>query len=196
MRKLILILLSFAALGARAQQYEVLPHSTSSVRGHLGIMDGLTYIQGSSSTLANRYGLTLNLQIGPQHRFDIGWVVIDVVSSGEHSPEVGSIERDGSGPTLGYFLIPDRLSLHYTFESQSVRGSRISDSVTSHAHQLAVAYRFYMYQNFSLSAQMSYLYAPRVTVPVLDIPAQTVVDATYPAAQIMTLGLVIGLDTD
>lgn len=179
-----------------AQDYDVLPHNTSSVRGRLSVMDGLTYINGANDSLANRYGLSLDLQIGPKHRFDLGWTVIDVISGSEHDPAVGNIDRDGDGPNIGYFIIPDQLWLMYTFESVSIRGSRVSDSVVSRGHQLAVGYRFYTYQSFNLSAQLSYLYAPRVTVPVLDLPSKTVNDATYPAAQIWTLGLVFGLESD
>lgn len=187
------ILLLFSHV-ANAEEYEVLPHKAEA-RGRFWASEGPAFVISENSSAANRFRLGIDLRLGPYSRFDIGWTIIDVISSsGERAESVGDISRFGSGPNFGYFVIPDRFWVMYTFNIESVKGSRVSGSVTSYGHQLGLGYRFYSNQDVNLSAELDYLYVPTVSVPVLDVNDNGAGTASYPAAQIWSISLVLGFD--
>lgn len=193
MKKYIFAFILFCWGGAlHAQEYEVLPHGGGNPRGVLWISDGPAYISGGSDAVVNRFGFGAGLQLGADYRFTLGLQIIDSFSSGEKSKEVGSVNRSGSGIMFGYALIPDRLCLNYTFHMHTVRGNRVTGSVGATGHQLALNQRIYAKEGFRLSAELSYLVVPDVSVPVLDAATSTVQTAAYPSANIVTLGLVFG----
>ena len=115
------------------------------------------------------------------------------MSGGESSSAVGSIARSGTGVNVGYFLVPEKVVLIYTFLFEGVSGSRISNGVTTVAHQLALGYRFYSNDTIHIGVNVAYLYAPAVTVPIFDLPSQSYSNVTFPSAQAFSLGLTAGV---
>ena len=186
---------TFAAETEPPQQYEVLPHR-GEVYGHLWLSDGPALILSDNTSLGNRLRLGLDMRLGHLSRYDIGFTILDMISSGETSSSVGDISRFGSGPNFGYFLIPDKLWLIYTFDIASIRGSRVSGSVSSYGHQLELGTRLYSSDSVTVSAELGYLYLPIVTVPVFDLNSNNIGSATYPSAQIFSLSFVLGFDFD
>lgn len=178
---------------ARAQEYEVLPHR-SNAYGQIWASDGISFVQSENHSVGNRFRLGVDLRFGDESRYLVGWTLLDYINSGEHAAAVGDITREEGGPNIGYFLIPDRLWVVYTFELGGATGSRVSGSVGTYGHQLSLGYKFLPENQFGLSAELNYLYLSPVTVPVLDLSTNSGASATYPSAQVWTLALVVSFD--
>lgn len=190
------LLLMFFCLNAFAQEYEVLPYKGGGPRGALTLSDGPAYISGGSTAFANRFRLGARLELGADHRFQLGWTIIDSFSGGEKSREVGGVTRSGSGFVLGYDILPDRLCLNYTFNIHTIRGGRVTGSVTTYGHQFGVKQRVYSGRQFNLGAELNYLLVPEVSVPLFDVSANATQSATFPSANIVSLSLVMDLNFD
>lgn len=177
---------------ASAQQYEVL-RPIPPVRGYFWVSDGPGLTSAENNSANNRFRLGLGIELGNDHRFTLGWTILDQISSGETSSSVGDIARSSSGPNLGYYFIPYRLWMTYTFDIESVTGSRVTGSVTTYGHQLGLGYRIYDGPTVNFGTELTYLYSTQVSVPVLDAATKTVGSANYPSAQIWNLNLLLGV---
>jgi hypothetical protein len=180
---------------APQQQYDVLPHRGETY-GHIWLSDGPALVSSENTSVGNRFRLGLDLRTGHLSRYEIGWTIVDSISSGETAGSVGDISRNGSGPNFGYYIIPDKLWLMYTFDIGSVKGTRVSGNVTSYGHQLEVGTQLYSNDYVSVGAELGYLYLPSVTVPVFDINSNNIGSANYPSAQIFSLNFVVGFNFD
>jgi hypothetical protein len=176
---------------AMAEDYEVLP-ALPVARGQILLSDGPALVNAENHATENRFQLGIDYQFGRDLRLQLGWTIFDFFSSGESSAEVGQVSRGGSGPNIGYFIIPEKLYLMYTFSMESVAGSRVTQDVSAHGHQLTLGYRIFSTEDIQIGAQLSYLSVSSVTVPIFDQPSNSYQTATYPGAQIWNLSLAVG----
>jgi hypothetical protein len=192
--KMWLLIFMFVSSRAVAQAYEVLPHE-GPTRGLLWLSEGPTLVTGENRSMGHRFRLGGELQLGADHRFILGWTFFDIIAAHEKSASVGDVSREGSGPVVGYFLVPDEMWVSYMFSLSSVRGSRVSGGGLSvYGHQFSVGHRFYTSRSINLSGDLSYLYVPRTAVPVFDVNTGGPESAEYPSASVWTLALRLGFD--
>jgi hypothetical protein len=190
---LISILFCFGAAAAHAEQYEVLPQR-SNMRGHLWVSEGPGLVTAENVSAANRFRLGIELQFGEDYRFDLGWTLLDNISSGETSAVVGNVSRSASDLNVGYYLVPDRLWLMYSLHFESVHGDNIGGYVSGYGHQLALGYQLYANRNMNIGVELAYLYMSPVTTKTFDYTTNLPGSATYPTAQIWSLNFKMGVD--
>jgi hypothetical protein len=178
---------------AQAEEFEVVPRTTG-VRGHFWLADGPADIYSANQTAGNRFRLGAEAQFGSGYRFIAGGTLIDLLSSGETSSGVGDISRAGWDFNFGYFLVPDRLWIEYSFQLGTVHGSFIGGHVGTTGHGLNIGYRFYNADNFNIGVEAGFLHIFSETVGTYDYFNNFVGNATYPGANVWSISAVVGFD--
>lgn len=196
LKAFIIFLLLIAGICQADDQYEIVPAShRNGTRAHLWLSDGPTDVVSSNQSIGNRFRLGAELQFGPDYRWIFGLTVLDILSSGETSNIVGDISRVGWDFDFGYFFIPDRLWLEYSFQLGTVHGSNIGGHVGTIGNALDLGYRFYNQNGINLAVNAGYIHIQSETVGTFDFVNQVSGSATYPSANVYTLALVFGFDT-
>jgi hypothetical protein len=180
---------------ALAQEtYEVERHETGT-RWNVWASEGPSVVlSGNQSYWGNRFRLGGEVHLGGERRWIFGMTFLDFISSAEQTTDVGEIHRAAVDFSAGYFLVPDTIWFMYAFHLEDVRGSRISGGVAAFGHELSVGYRFYANGPFNLSVDLSYLYVGAEDVSVIELTTGAPAIATFPAADVISLGLRFGVD--
>jgi hypothetical protein len=193
--RLVSAALLLCAPAARAQeQYQVVPHQEGG-RWNVWASEGpINVLSNNQSYWGNRFRLGGEVHLGDDHRWILGLTLLDFMSSGEATPDVGGISRAGIDFSAGVFLVPDKLWLMYSFQLQDLRGSRISGGVAAYGNEIALGYRFFESGQFNISADLGYLYVGSESVNVIDLTTGLPATATYPSCDIISLGIRFGVD--
>lgn len=181
-------------------QFEIVsPHNRDRMRGHFWLSDGPTEVFSANQSVGNRLRVGADFQFGSDCRWILGATLFDLITSGESSNIVGDISREGWDFDFGYFIIPDRLWVEYSFQLGSMSGSNIGGHVGTSGNALDVGYRFYNHNGVNLAVDVGYLHIQSESVETIDFSNQTLGrtfgTATYPGANIWTVALVFGFDT-
>jgi hypothetical protein len=164
------------------------------IRGHFWLSDGPADVVSSNQSVGNRFRLGGELQFGSDYRWILGATLLDILSSGETSSDVGDISREGWDFDFGYFFIPNRLWLEYSFQLGTVHGSNIGGHVGTTGHALDLGYRFFNQNGVNLAIDAGFLHVESETVQTFDFYNQNLGSATYAGANIWSLSLVLGFD--
>jgi hypothetical protein len=192
----IMALLALASPPAFTEEpaYEVLP-AESTMDWQLWVGEGPTQVSSSAQSFwGNRFRLGVELLVGKHRRWIFGLTVLDFISSGESTPDVGGISRDGSDLAVGLFIVPDLLWAQYALHFEEIRGSRISGHESAFGHQLELGARLGSTGSMNLDLVLGFLYVPSQSVAFVDIPTDRLGSANYPTADIWSVGLRVGFD--
>jgi hypothetical protein len=180
-------------VAAAADEYEVVPSQTP-VRGHLYLSDGPVEVSSSNASWGNRFKLGGEIHLGKDYQYLLGLTFYDLFTTGESSPDIGGISRFGSDVDVGYFILPDRLWLKYSFFFGNVSTDRIFGNVGNIGNGLSIGYRFYSNRKVNVAVEASYLHLRSETEPTYNSLGAFVGDATYPLANLWSLGFRVGFD--
>lgn len=193
------VLLAFAAptgaAGGDPGEFQVLQPGTA-VRGHFYVEDGPASLWSGNHNeyIANHFRLGLELQWGRDYQFFAAWVPIDELSSAESVNPMGELARDGMDLEAGYFLIPDRWWIKYSFLFESVRGHDVWGYKSTYGHGVSTGYRFFDREKMNVTAVLGYQYIQPCSVSLVDNFTGVEIDSTYPQAHVLSLAIRIGLD--
>lgn len=193
-RPVTLLFLLACAPAARAQEYQVVPHEEGG-RWHVWASEGpIDVLSGNQSYWGNRFRLGGEVHLGDDRQWILGLTFLDFISSGEATTDVGGISRAAVDFSAGYFIVPSKLWIMYSFQLQDLRGSRISGSVAAYGHELSAGYRFFESGQFNISVDLGYLYIGSESVNVIDLTTGAPAIATFPSADVISLGVRFGVD--
>jgi hypothetical protein len=167
----------------------------SAVRGNLWLGEGPATVAASGATyVANRFQLGAELHLLTDYRLLLGWTLVDEISSAESATLVGQVSRTSTDLSAGYFVVPDRLWLQYSFVASSVHGSEVIGYDHAYGHGPALGWRFYDGESMNLALVAGYVHMSAKTISVVDLLTQQNLSATYPSADMFSLTVRIGLD--
>ncbi|MGZ3711047.1 MAG: hypothetical protein ACXVBE_04790 [Bdellovibrionota bacterium] len=193
------LLLLFTALPcARADEpggFKVLQPGTA-VRGHIYLEDGPASVWSGnhSEYVANHFGLGLELQWGNDYQYFAAWVPVDSLSSAESAAPMGELTRESMNLEVGYFLVPDRWWLKYSFLFESVNGREVWGYKNTHGHGLSTGYRFFDRDKMNVTAVLGYQYIQNCPVTLVDNFTGAEIGSVYPQAHVLSLAIRFGLD--
>ncbi len=191
----LLCLISPPCLAGEESGFRVLQPGTA-LRGAIWLSDGPAALWSSqhSTYLANRVQLGTELAWGQDYQWFVSWIPLDDLSSAESAQPMGSLSRNGMDFAAGYWLVPDRWWIKYTFLIESVRGDSVSGYETAHGHGVAAGLRILDDESFNLSAELAYQYIQPLPFTLVDNNTGASSAASYPSANVLSLSLRVGLD--
>jgi hypothetical protein len=193
---ILLVACALSPRGARADDDFKVLSPGSAVRGHLWVGDGLANLWSAGTDyLGNRFRVGAEIHLGEDYRYLLGITLVDEIASGESAPVVGDLSRNGLTLDAGYFVVPDRWWVKYSFLFADVHGDQVLGFYRAHGHGVSVGYRFWEKGKTNLSAELGYLYVQPRTISLFETATGAPAgDAHFPAANVLSLSVRLGLD--
>ena len=151
-------------------------------------------VAGTKGSFGNRLRFGGELHLGQDYRYLVGLTLGDYISSAESDPWVGDLHRSGSDIELGYFLIPSRLWIKYSFYLGGVSASQVAGAIFNDGQGLSVGLRVVQGSSANLAIELGYLYLFSASTPAFNFGSQTITQVVFPHASIVSLGLRLGFD--